>query len=98
MNKGAEFDTMRNRELVEVTEQKRSMSYFRFLENEPTTSILNPLETKIFFESSHLKGSYNNQAWTRSKHEQHCDKTRIKKPSNSVKVADMKIKHARELT
>ena len=44
MNMGAEFDTIRNREPLGVMEQSRSMSYFRFLENEPSNSILNLLE------------------------------------------------------
>ena len=45
MNKGAEFDTLRNRKPVKVVTQRRSMGKFGSLESELCTPILNPLET-----------------------------------------------------
>ena len=43
-DKGVEFDTLRNRKPVKVLKQRRSMGKFGSLENEFSTSILNPLE------------------------------------------------------
>ena len=98
VDKGAELNTLFNREPVKLVDQWRHMSALRLFENEPRASVLYPLQTTdVFLRGTTQKRATIVQLGQDKGPDSMVARIKVQESSDSTKIPDLEIQGARQL-